>query len=774
MWFGTAAVGLMKFDRRNRCFVSYRHDPADAETIGDNRVVALFEDREGNIWTGLHQAEPNYFANKTLPFEDLIRLPHSREPQLSGLVSAIYEDGQGVLWLSVNRQLYRINRKTGQVFPFKDADNSDVLSIIPEGPDVLWLGNERPGLLRYNVKTGERRGYRHHRTDPTTLCSGVIDQLLIDRQGVLWSATWDGLCRLDSSTNRFTRYTPALQGRGLNYYAIAQAPDGSLWLGGNLGLHRFDPQTKTFTVYNYDPENPARISDNHVNAVFFDRLGTLWVGTQNGLDKFDPATGTFKTYDQRHGMSGNVVSCLLEGSRGTLWMSTNKGISSFNTTTERFSNYTTADGLPGPDLTGWGTCYKSSAGEMFFAGFSGATAFFPDKVGGNPYVPQPALTDFRLFGSSVIPGRRSPLKTAINRTNAIQLSHSENILSIEFSALSYLNPETNRYRYRLDGIDKDWREVRSDERLASYTTLPAGNHTFRLEAATSRGPWSPDVVLEIKILPPFWLTYWFLTCSLAALCGILGLFYRLRLRHLSAQFNMRIDERVAERMRIARELHDTLLQSFQASLIQMQTTRNIFRRRPEEAIQTLDNAIGSTEQAIDEGRRTIQNLRAAVAPQSDLENLLTVAARELAQAPDSNGTQTVFGVRVNGTRRILSSILQDEVYRIGREVLRNAFRHAHASHIEAEMIYDKRDFRLRIRDDGNGIDRNILREGARAGHWGLPGARERANRIGARFDIWSEAGAGTEIELTVPASRAYAKPQAKRRFGLLRKKTDVE
>ena len=197
----------------------------------------------------------------------------------------------------------------------------------------------------------------------------------------------------------------------------------------------------------------------------------------------------------------------------------------------------------------------------------------------------------------------------------------------------------------------------------------------------------------------------------------------------------------------------------------MQTARNIFPRRPEEAIQTLDNAIGSAEQAIDEGRRTIQDLRTTLAPQSELEYLLTIAGQELAKAQDSDATQPVLDVSVKGTNRILSSVLQDEVYRIGCEALRNAFHHADASHIEVEIIYDNRDLRLRIRDDGKGIDRKILQEGARAGHWGLPGARERAKRIGARFDIWSEAGAGTEIELTVPASRAYARPQAQRRFG---------
>jgi len=770
MWFGTAAAGVMKFDRRNRCFVSYRHDPADAETIGDNHVIALFEDREGNIWTGLDQKEPNYFPVRPLSFQSLSRLTHSIQYELSGQVTAIYEDGRDEVWLGANRRLYHINRKTAQLWPFKGVDNSEVNSIIPDGPDALWFGNAYPGLLRYNVKTGERTGYRHDRADATTLCSGVIYHLLIDRDGVLWSATWNGLCRFDSSSGRFATYIPGPGSRGLNYYAIAQGPDGALWLGGNAGLHRFDPQARTFTVYTHNPEDPASIGDDRVNAVLFDQSGALWAGTQNGLDKFDPAARTFKSYNQRNGISGTVVSCILQDSHGTLWMSTNNGISSFDTKSEHFANYTAADGLPSPDLTGTGACYQSSRGEMFFAGLSGATAFFPDKVVESPHVPQPALTDFRLFGSSVIPGPRSPLKTAINRTSTIQLSHSDNIMSIEFSALSYLNPETNRYRYRLDGIDKGWREVGSDERLAGYTTLPAGNHTFRLEAATIRGPWSPDLLLEIKILPPFWLTYWFLTCFIAALCGILGLSYRLRLNHLSAQFNVRTEERVAERMRIARDLHDTLLQSFQGSLFEVQAARNLFPRRPDDAMETLEEAIRSAEAAIAEGRDAILDLRSGSSARSDLAHLLAAAGRELSALAVSNGGSPAFGVTVEGLPRDTETILQDEVHRIGREILRNAFRHAHAKKIEVEIRYEAQGLRIRFRDDGIGIAPKVINEGARAGHWGLPGVRERAKLAGAQLDFWSEVGAGTEVQVAVPASVAYGKSSEARVFGLFRKK----
>jgi signal transduction histidine kinase len=347
-------------------------------------------------------------------------------------------------------------------------------------------------------------------------------------------------------------------------------------------------------------------------------------------------------------------------------------------------------------------------------------------------------------------------------------AHTRDV-EIDYTALSFTVPQKVHFRYRLEGRDPDWQDA-GTRRQAFYTDLRPGAHRFRVIASNNSGVWNEigDAV-EFSIAPAFYQTNWFRASLAAVFVATLWGLYRLRLYQLAREFSAQ----TRERARIARDLHDTLLQSFQASLIQMQTARNIFPRRPEEAVQTLDNAIGSAEQAIDEGRSTIQDLRAAMTPQSNLEYLLTVAAQELAQAPDSNGTHPVFGVSVKGTRRILSSVLQDEVYRIGREVLRNAFHHAHASHIEAEIIYDNRDLRLRIRDDGKGIDRNILQEGARAGHWGLPGARERAKRIGGRIDIWSEAGAGTEIELTVPASRAYAKPQAQRRFGLFRKKKDV-
>jgi signal transduction histidine kinase len=439
-------------------------------------------------------------------------------------------------------------------------------------------------------------------------------------------------------------------------------------------------------------------------------------------------------------------------------MSTNNGLSVFDPSKQTFKNYSAADGLPGADLTGWGACHKSSSGEMFFGGFSGGIAFHPDKVVDSPYVPPVVLTDFRLFDRPVTVGPDSPLSSSIGYTRALSLSHNKNVFSLEFSALSYFNPATNRYRYKLDGLDRQWHEVGSNQRFVTYTTLPAKMYTFRVQGATSRGAWSePGVELRVEILPPWWSTWWFRAVCVATFLAVLWALHRYRLHQIAQEFNVRLEERVIERTRIARELHDTLLQSFHGSLFRFQAARNMLPRRPDEAIQVLESAITRAEEAIAEGRGAIQDLRSEPSAHCNLEHLLTAIGHELEGSQDASHHSANFSVTVEGKREALSPILQDEVYRIARELLRNAFQHAQARQIEAEIRYDHAQLRLRIRDDGKGIDPKVLKEGSRAGHWGLPGIRERAKQIGARLDFWSEAGAGTEAELTVPASVAYAK-----------------
>jgi PAS domain S-box-containing protein len=540
LWLATHGAGLLKFDREHRRFIRYRYHPGDPYSLPQNNVENLFADREGSIWAGLGRMGVTRFATNPLPFK---RIPHltSSDGTAEPFVGAIYEDRQGTLWVGTPAALNSIDRKTGHYTSYRrtagPAASTDVITIREDRFGSLWAGTYNHGLLRLDRRTGQFQTYLHNPADPYTLSNDIVTRLLVDHNGTFWAASNDGLNRFNAATGRFTVYKPDPPSRIVSYLELVEDRKGALWLGtDSSGLHHFDPASGQFTKYEHDMNRPGTLSDNRVNSVHFDRSGTMWVGTQNGLDKFDSKTGTFTVYTQRDGLAGNAVGCILEDDHGKLWMSTNNGIARFDPQSTAFKSYSTAEGLPGPDLTGKGACFKNQSGEMFFGGFNGATVFRPDSVVDTSYAPTVVLTEFRLSGSPVDIGAGSPLSKSITYTTRLTLSHEQRIFSLAFSALSYLSPGTNRYRYKLEGLDETWHEVGSNERLATYTTLPAGVYTFRVQGAASRGVWSePGAAVIIEILPPWWSTWWFRVLCVAVSVALLAGFYQWRIQQLRRQ-----------------------------------------------------------------------------------------------------------------------------------------------------------------------------------------------------------------------------------------------
>ncbi len=344
-------------------------------------------------------------------------------------------------------------------------------------------------------------------------------------------------------------------------------------------------------------------------------------------------------------------------------------------------------------------------------------------------------------------------------------------VELAFAPVELSAPHRIRMQYKLDGVDDGWLDA-PPSHVATYSGMRPGSHIFHVRATHRDEVWDlAGMSYQVTQEPFLYQTAWFRALGVAAFLGMLGGLYWYRMRRLAHEFNVRLEDRDTERTRIARELHDTLLQSFQGSVLEVQAGRNLLPRRPGDAMQTLDEAIRSAEAAIAEGRDAILDLRSRSAAGSGLAHLFAAAGQELSEAAASNGGDPAFSVTVEGQPRELKTALQDEVYRIGRELLRNAFHHASAKKIDVEIRYGAQELRIRFCDDGIGIDPTILKEGVRAGHWGLPGVRERANLAGAQLDFWSEVGAGTEVQVTVPASAAYAKSPEARVFGLFRKKS---
>ncbi|HLZ10037.1 MAG TPA: two-component regulator propeller domain-containing protein, partial [Chloroflexota bacterium] len=514
LWFGSPGLGLLQYDRTGRRVIWYRNHPRDPHSIGEDKVIALFLDRDGDVWTGLHSAGVAYFSDEALPFERFEHDPDDPNSLSLNFVNTIFESRDRTLWIGNDDGINRIERASGKrsLLDVGFPRNPMVISIMEDREGWMWFGTFADGLRRWDPKSGHYRVYRHDAANPLSLSNNEVHRIFVDHKGAVWIATDDGLDRFDPTSETFQTFKPDPTSRlSQRYVRIAEDSKGILWLGtGQSGLHRFAPTTGEFTLYRASPGDPEALRDDTVPAVYVDQSDIVWAGTQNGLSRLDPKTGRFRSYDTRDGLPANTISCIRADSHGRLWMSTNHGISRFDPAVGTFANYAESDGFPGDDFTGWSTCAAATDGELFFGGFSGAVGFYPDELVESDARPPVVLTELEIAGRPEPVTADGGLRQSISYSSAITLTHQQNEFSISFAGLRYRSPSSNRYRYRLLGLDREWREVDSANRRATYTTLPAGPYEFQVQAATGHGPWNePGTSLRIQILPPWWATWWF-------------------------------------------------------------------------------------------------------------------------------------------------------------------------------------------------------------------------------------------------------------------------
>jgi signal transduction histidine kinase/ligand-binding sensor domain-containing protein len=760
-----SSLGLYYFDRRTeRLARLFRRDETDPSSLNDNSVVSIYRDRSGLLWIGTANGGLNLLNFQQEQFGHYRHRPGDPNSLSHGRAMALYQEPDGILWVGFfPRALDRLDRVTGKVTHYVPGpqDNNalgeggDLNSIYKDARGYLWLGGWAGGLDRFDERTGRFTHYRHRPGDPDSLMSDNVLSIYEDRSGRLWVGQFGGVSLFDRVAERFINYRPDPTNAATLAYsvsAIHQDRSGTVWFGMLSGvLSRFDEKTKTFVNYTPDLHDRRKLQGGSIGAIHEDRAGTLWLASGLGLYRYNRHNDTFT----RHGLPTNYVMGLLEDGAGRLWLSTRKGISRFDPRAETFRNYDVSDGLQGDDFSR--SCYQRGRdGEMFFCGANGVTQFLPERVRDNPFVPPVVLTSFKKSNEPVRIGPQSVLKKAVPYVDSLTLSYQDNVFSFEFAALSYANSRKNRYRYMLEGFDPDWNEVGSTQRLATYTNLDHGRYVFRVKGSNSDGIWNEaGVSLPIVITPPWWRTNTFRALCAGVFLALLWAAYQVRMRQVQHAFDMTLEARVGERTRIARELHDTLLQSFHGLLLRFQTASYLLSERPAEAKEKLDSAIEHAAKAITEGRDAVQGLRTSTVERNDLAVAIRTVGDELATDASAHPAPA-FRVAVEGDARDLHPIVRDEIYRVAAEALRNAFRHAHAGKVEVELRYDDDQFRLRVRDDGKGIDAAVLASHGVEGHYGLRGMPERAALIGGKLAVWSEVGAGTEVELRLPASTVYA------------------
>jgi signal transduction histidine kinase len=510
------------------------------------------------------------------------------------------------------------------------------------------------------------------------------------------------------------------------------------------------------------------LGEGRVNYLRFDPDGTLWVATGKGLSRLK--SGRIATLSSKNGLPCDAIHWLIEDDTHSFWLCTSCGLvriarpelEAWVAAVERdkdakptiqFQIFDSSDGVRSfADPRGYSPLVaKSTDGKLWFLPLDGVSVVDPRRLPFNALPPpvhiEQIVADRKTFDV--------PFDKTGDVNGHLRLPPLSRDLQIDYTALSLVAPEKILFRYKLEGYDSDWQDV-GNRRQAFYTNLPPRSYRFRVMACNNSGVWNEaGTFLDFSIAPAYYQTWWFLASCGAAFLVLLGALYRLRLLQVSRQFTMRMEERVNERTRIARDFHDTLLQSFQGVLLKFHAVTYKLPDRSE-AREMLESVIDQAQQAVTEGRDAVQGLRSS-----------TVVTNELAQAISGLGEELVadqtgrhppdFRVIVEGASRDLVPLVRDEVYRIAGEALRNAFRHAQAGRIEVEIQYAKRQLRLWVRDNGKGIDPKVLAEGGREGHYGLAGMHERAKLVGGKLAVLSKLDSGTEVELTIPASVAYAK-----------------
>jgi signal transduction histidine kinase len=383
---------------------------------------------------------------------------------------------------------------------------------------------------------------------------------------------------------------------------------------------------------------------------------------------------------------------------------------------------------------------KTADGRIWAATGNGIAYIDPHRIPRNPVLPPVRVESLKVNGKETAP------------REGLVLAPGSNDLEIDYTALCFTIPERVRFKYKLEGHDSDWRDV-GNRRQAYYGGLAPKDYRFRVIAANDSGVWNEaGASFGFSIAPAYYQTHWFQALCAAAFLALLWGLYRYRLHQIAREYNVRLEERVGERTRLARDLHDTLLQGFQGLMLRLQA---INESLPDgELKDELERTLDRGDQVAAESRKAVHDLRLSTEITNDLARAVRTMGDEL-----SFGGSATFELLVEGETRDLHPIVRDEVHHITLEALRNAFHHARARNIEAQIIYGEQLFRLRIRDDGQGIAPAMLEKG-RQGHYGLPGMRERAAQIGANLDIWSGVGRGTEIDLSIAGAIAYRKRSA--------------
>jgi len=723
IWFGTEGGGIARYVDGAFSVMDSRHG------LSSNFLRAMFEDREGSLWLGTEGGGLNRLRQNRLAVID------SADGLATEFARAVFEDRDGARWVATDGGgLTRFD--AGRVSRFSAAHGLPpgfVYAILQAADGRLWLGTNGSGVVVFDPRrskvTGSVRG----------LHSDGVFSLAIDGAGRLWIGTSLGLSLatgLEAGRPAAAAACPVLATGHIGALHVDQ--QDALWIGiRDHGLWTLDASgCRQVTA--------AGLADASINDIVEGRDGGLWVGTRQGLARLD-ADGSWHRFTRADGLPGDTIYSVVEDNNSHLWLSSTSGlyrVSADSLERHRHSARTPLDvdvfnaddGMKVSETTGGGhpSSLRARDGSLWFPTPRGVVVVNAVRSGGIPVVPPPILieeltADDRAYDLGAAPA---------------MLPSSVGSIRVRYTALTFLAPAKARFRYRLDGYHADWVDA-GQARDVTFRDLPPGTYTFRVIGATGDGV-SNDTGASttFTIEAPFYRSAWFAgICVIGLVAAGYGA-HRGRVRAMRQRFSAVL----AERSRLAREMHDTLLQGFAGVSLQLDVLRHRLSASDDrgEVVGQLDHVLSQVDTCLVDARRSIGDMRALALEQGDLVLALRRVGGQIAQE-----ARVAVEVTVSGTARRLPAPLETELLRIGQEALTNAARYAKASAIRIELRFERRRVRLVVHDNGQGFDAGQVN--ARAGsRFGLQGMRERAEHLGGRFALRTAPGTGTDIDVSVP------------------------
>lgn len=698
------------------------------DSLASTSILTVMEDREGNVWVGTETAGLDILR------DERFRNIGTHAGLSSDATTTVVEDRAGTLWVGTSDSGLNAMRRTAsgawsaKTFTVSDGLPSDVILSLAAAPDGdVWVGTP-DGLSR--IHAGKVDSY----TSADGLPDDFIRSLLVDADGTLWVGTRRGLTQWTKAPvgRQMQTYTQAM-GLGSDLVgALARDTQGSLWVATLAGLSRIaGGRITNFTTAN-------GLSSNVVTALLPRENGALLVGTQDhGWNLWD---GTKFSSPKDKNLNQTSIHAILDDRGNHLWFATDNGIARCDCTMtadcSHWIEFGPADGLRSRETAtnGHPSAWRGQNGRLWFATPKGLVEVDPAHFPINTVPPPVAMERF------AVDDVEQPLHGTVP---SLKITAGHVHFEFDYAGMSFTAPQKVRYRYMLEGFDHGWTEAGA-RRTAYYTNIPPGQYTFRVQAANNDGLWNTKgAELRFELQPHFYQTVWFYIVLAAGLAGLIVLLLRRRLKRAESEFSAVL----AERTRIAREIHDTLAQGYVGISVQLEVMAELLRQKKvEAAAKHLDTTRGYVREGLADARQSIWALRS----QDQGEQTLPVRLRRATEQAGGHGVEASFSLY--GAYRPLPADTEREFLRVAQEAIHNVKKHAGAQHLWVQLEYGQTEVALEVRDDGRGF---AAGEEATSppGHFGLTGMRERAAAIGGTLEVSSEPEGGTTVRLRAPAPK---------------------